>query len=239
MNFNQISNSNNEELSRDLYLYEDIDSFSVVEIIKQINDINRVDDLAEDNFLESTLSIIKDSISFDEESKLSILPIEREPIVLHINCFGGVFEDGIALYNTINTSNTPIFGVVDGACYSMAVPILLACDGRYGYKHSKIMIHDVNSGTYGKGRDMERQIKNITQTRETYMSIIKENTYIESDKIEDILERGIDWYIDSKEALDLGIFDSILDVDDEFEDDEYLSKCDLCGEYLEDCECGE
>jgi ATP-dependent protease ClpP protease subunit len=225
--------------NRELYLYDDIDNISSLEVIARINDINREDEDAEDIYLNDTLSFIENNLILNGNEDISIPKYEREPIILHINCFGEVFEDGIALYNTINMSNTPILGIVDGACYSMAVPIFLACDGRYGYKHSKIMIHDVNSGTQGKGRDMERQIKNITQTRETYMSIIKDSTYIESDKIEDILERGIDWYIDSEEALDLGIFDEILDADDDFEDEEYLSKCDLCGEYLEDCECGE
>ena len=203
-----------DTLQRELYLYQEMDNEGVIEIIEQINLINEFDEECENVYTDSVNDFIQNNVNLSEGVELKITPYSKKPIILHINCFGGVFEDGIALYNTIKGSGTPINGVVDGACYSMAVPILLACHVRYGYKLSKIMIHDVHTSIVGKGRDIERQLDAVISSRSDYMTIITENTLIKSDKIEEIVDKGIDWYLDAEESYNYGIFDILLDVPD-------------------------
>jgi len=145
---------------RELYLYNDIEDCEVLELVCIINFLNKYDDKSENEYYESRVKYIKENFDIDEQN-IAIKPYEREPIILHIACCGGIYEAGISLINTIKSSNTPIVGIVDSNCYSMAVPVLLYCDYKLGYASSRVMIHDVSTVIDGKGRHIERKLEDM------------------------------------------------------------------------------
>lgn len=89
---------------------------------------------------ESTLeliSIMEEALETDEE------------LILHINSDGGVCQDGFILYNYIKKYKNPVWGIVEGRCYSAAFNILLGCDIREVTEHSLVMTHQISYGIEG------------------------------------------------------------------------------------------
>lgn len=89
---------------------------------------------------ESTLELI--SIMEDLKDK------ETE-LFLHINSGGGLAQDGFHLYNYIKNYPLPVWGIVEGRCYSAAFDMFLGCDIRELEKYSLVMTHQISYGVEG------------------------------------------------------------------------------------------
>ena len=119
-----INNNSLEELikikeyaTRKIYLTEEIDSDkNTNDIIKKILTYNRAD--------------------------ADIKPKDREPIFIYISCKGGSVASGLELIDAIELSQTPVYTIVTGMCYSMALYVFLAGHERVCFPHSSFLIHD-------------------------------------------------------------------------------------------------
>lgn len=170
-------------LTRNLYLNGEISSRNVDVLCKQIIDVNIFDDM-----------------SLEEGEN-------PEPMFLHIDSCGGDVIAGFKLIDVIETSRTPIIGITNKA-YSMAIPVLLACDNRFSYKHSTFLIHEgymTCSDSYGKCQDMSKFYDAVSKSISDYIidkTKISQNTLNSKSREE--------WYMFSSEALELGIINDII-----------------------------
>ena len=178
----------NISIQRDLILGENVTSCSVKDIIKSIMDINYDDDIK-----------CKEFSNF-----------ERKPISLYINTYGGSVYDGFGLINIIKASTTPIYTYVVGEAMSMGLPILVSGARRFAYKYSTIMYHEMSTLMWDKLESIKQDLKEGERLQVILDSIILNNTQILKEKLDNIKERKIDWYISAEEALKLGIIDEII-----------------------------
>ena len=178
----------NISIQRDLILGENVNSCSVKDIIKSIMDINYDDDIK-----------CKEFSGF-----------QKLPINLYINTYGGSVYDGLGLINIIKASKTPIYTYVVGEAMSMGLPILVSGTKRFAYKYSTIMYHEISTFMWDKLESIKQDLKEGERLQVILDSIILNNTQILKEKLDNVKERKIDWYISAEEALKLGIIDEII-----------------------------
>jgi len=220
-----------EEDRRVIYLTGEICEESVQDVIKQINEINELDNLLEEEHLESKTEALTGIYIHGEDISVEIQPLDREPILLYIDSSGGEVYSGFGLVNVMNSSATDIITIVRGKAMSMAFLIALAGKKRYAYKNTTFMYHDVSTSTYGKTEEFKREVKEMERIGKKYDDLVSEWSYITQEELDDKKIHVIDWYFDGVKAIDLGVIDELIDCD------EYIGKCSYCGKLLENCEC--
>lgn len=173
-------------LERDIYIFEEISRDTSIRVCNQIRAINK-DDL---------------------ELKMKNKDYIPEPINIFIDTFGGEVNAGFSIITAIKQSQTKVRGVVTGVCYSMGVPILIACDERHSSTFATLMLHSVSVELmYGRSfHDYHQQAVKLSETnRRVKNFIVSEIPDIDEDFIENILSQDKDEYIEPEKALELGI----------------------------------
>ncbi len=137
--------------------------------------------------------------------------VELTPIRLYISTSGGSCYDGLALYDAISTSQTPIEIHCMGRIMSMGVIIALASDVRIAYKHTTFMIHQTGGVALGKLKQLEDSIEEVHRVNDMLFDIIRNKTRITKEQLNQVIKYKKDWFITSEEALDLGIVTEIIE----------------------------
>ena len=128
---------------------------------------------------------------------------------------------GLAIYDTMTYIASPVHTICLGQAASMGS--LLLAGGEHGNRfclpHSSIMIHQPSGGYSGQASDIAIHAKEILRVREQLNKIYERHlnqrrskegkTLLGIEEIERLMER--DYFMDPKEALELGIVDRILD----------------------------
>ncbi len=162
-------------------------------------------DVLESNALElnSTLHAV------DKKLQVSSQFLEVKPIInLHINSYGGSLFAGLATVDTIRRLNAEVHSIIDGAAASAATIISASCAKRSIGKYSKMLIHQLSAGAYGKYTELEDDMENNKHLMDTIKAIYKEYTKVPMKKLNEILKHDL-WF-DSKTCLELGLVDEII-----------------------------
>ena len=178
----------NISIKRDLLLSKDVDNESVGDLMKEIYEINYDDD----------------------QKQKELNSFERKPIMLHIDTCGGSCYDGWGLIGTIEHSKTPVYTICEGYAMSMGLPILLSGKKRYAYKYSTILYHEISGWNWGKLTQLKEDTKQFDILQNLLDTYVLDKTKILQDKLKEVRERKIDWFISAKEALKLGIVDEVI-----------------------------
>ena len=155
----------------------------------------------------SALSTITELLNYNLESK-------EEPIYLYINSQGGSIDYGLAIYDTINHIDAPVYTVCTGLAASMGA-FLLSC-GQKGHraalKHSRILIHqpliDRNSSYVQKESDLRKKAEGLQKSRQLLEKIMADNANQPLDVMNKACER--DNWMTAEEALAFGLIDEII-----------------------------
>ncbi|KAI9717239.1 MAG: hypothetical protein M1828_007260 [Chrysothrix sp. TS-e1954] len=158
---------------------------------------------------------VDESVSASIVAQLLFLEADNpdKPINLYINSPGGSVTAGLAIYDTMTYIASPVTTICVGQAASMGS--LLLCGGtakqRFCLPHSSIMVHQPSGGYFGQASDIAIHAKEILRVREQLNKIYQ--THLTKpqtlEEIAKLMER--DYFMDSKEALDLGIVDKILE----------------------------
>lgn len=162
-------------------------------------------DVTESNALDlnSTLHAV------DKKLKVSAQFLEVKPVInLHINSYGGSLFAGLATVDTIRRLDADVHSFIDGAAASAATIISTSCATRSIGKYSKMLIHQLSSGMYGKYTELEDDMENNKHLMDTIKSIYKEYTQVPMKKLNEILKHDL-WF-DSATCLELGLVDKII-----------------------------
>jgi ATP-dependent Clp protease protease subunit len=133
-----------------------------------------------------------------------------KPIKLHIDSYGGHVYQCMGLLGIMKSSKTPVHTIVTGCAMSCGFLISISGQKRFGYKNSTYLYHQVSSGVAGKAKDIEEEWVEVKRLQKMIEEITLENTSISKKKLKEVYDGKHDWFIDSKEALELGVIDSIL-----------------------------
>lgn len=144
-------------------------------------------------------------------AKLLYLDSENnDDIKIYINSPGGELSSGFMIYDTINLIKSDVQTISIGESSSMAAIILLS--GTKGKRkmlpNSKVMLHDLSGKTFGNYSDMITEVNEINKNRNKIFDIIKNNTKLTADQIEEKLKNN--FWLNCEEALKFGIVDMIV-----------------------------
>lgn len=135
-------------------------------------------------------------------------------IRLIFNSPGGSVIDGLALIDYINEIReefgTKITTVALGFAASMAAVVLQAGDERVVGRNAYLMLHEISNATENamSVSEIEDTATFTRQLNERLVGILASKANIDEDEIKKRWERR-DWWLNSDEALELGLCDAI------------------------------
>lgn len=142
------------------------------------------------------------------------------PIKIYINSPGGSVVAGLSIIDTMNLIPNDVETIVVGMAASMAAVILSsgAKGMRKSLPNSTVMIHQPsNANVGGQASDIEISTRRIIRIRDNLNQMLASNTGQELSRVEQDCDR--DYYMNSEEALEYGIIDSVVGrVSDDEED---------------------
>ena len=160
------------------------------------------------------ISYYMDRIKKQDDSKN--LPNEDRIITIELSSGGGSITDGNFLMGKIEKFKEEygykIITRVNGYAYSMAFMIFIMGTEREIYRYSDVMIHDAATGMNGYMKADEINDLNEWFKRDWIKTkkIITNKTKITYEQLEDMKARKLDWFMDSDEALELGVATKII-----------------------------
>ena len=162
---------------------------------------------------DTMADIIKQILKIDYEDSLlakSLKTFTREPIELYINSGGGSIYDGFALIDTIRHIDTPVHTYCFGRGMSMGLIIFLNGEKRFVGKHSYLLLHEASATYSGDITGIKQEVLHMDKLQEMIDEMIIEKSKVLQSQIDVVTTKRADWYINSKEALQLGICDEII-----------------------------
>jgi ATP-dependent Clp protease protease subunit len=133
-----------------------------------------------------------------------------QAINLYINSPGGLVDQTLALYDTMQFLGCEVATYCIGQAASGAAIVLAAgAKGqRYALPNAKVMLHQPYSGITGQAEDIKIQAEEVLKDKKLLNDILAKHTGQDPEKISREIER--DRYLSAKEALDYGLVDEIL-----------------------------
>lgn len=137
--------------------------------------------------------------------------LNNDDISIYINSPGGSVTAGMAIYDTMNFVKSDVSTICVGMAASMAA--FLLSSGTKGKRkalpNSEVMIHQPLGGAQGQATEIKIAAERILKLREKLNVLLSKNTKQDLKIIERDTER--DHFLTSKEALDYGLVDEVLE----------------------------
>lgn len=138
--------------------------------------------------------------------------INSKPIHVIINCEGGEIYAGLMIYDSIRkiiSKGIEVICEARGLAASMGCIILQAGSKRLSTKHSRFLLHETRSITFGKTSEQEEQVKELAKLNKMINEIISEKTGKSVDEVEKLCKKKDVWF-SAEEAKDFGLLDEIV-----------------------------
>ncbi|MHC4443121.1 MAG: ClpP family protease [Planctomycetota bacterium] len=133
-----------------------------------------------------------------------------QPINLYVNSPGGLVDQTLAIYDTMQFLGCEVATYCIGQAASGAAIILAAGTKgqRYALPNAKVMLHQPYSGISGQAEDIRIQAEEVLKDKKLLNEILAKHTGQDPEKIAREIER--DRFMNTQEALEYGIVDEIL-----------------------------
>lgn len=155
--------------------------------------------------------VINDNMSTVVQAQLMYLDsVEKKDITMHIDSPGGSVKSGLSIVDVMRYIKSDVATINTGMAASMG-SILLSSGTkgkRSSLNFSKVMIHQVSSGTQGHVED--NRISQMESEKYNYIlfKMLAENSGKSFDQVLESARR--DHWLNSQEALDFGFIDEII-----------------------------
>lgn len=171
----------------------------------------------EDMLLENRIIFLAGPISERSASAtimrlLYLQSIKRDQdINLYINSPGGLVDQTLAIYDTMQLVGCEIATYCIGQAASGAALVLMAGTKgkRFILPNAKVMLHQPYGGITGQAEDIRIQAEEVLRDKQRLNEIIASTTGKSVETVAENTER--DCYLNAKEALEYGVVDEILD----------------------------
>lgn len=153
-------------------------------------------------FDEDSANKFSNAMSLAQSTGQTMIPVI-------IDSYGGQVYSLMSMIANIKSSKLPVATIIEGK--AMSCGALLFSYGTSGYrymdKHATVMIHDVSSGAHGKIEEIKADAKEGDRLNQRLYHEMAANCGKESEYfLTQIHERShADWYLDSDEALLIGL----------------------------------
>lgn len=134
------------------------------------------------------------------------------PIVIYIDSYGGYVDALAKMIETLDEIPNPIVTACMGKAMSCGAILLSHGDVRFLGKHSRVMVHEVSSGTFGNVQDMKDDVKETVRLNSHFMGLLARNCgFKHYEEFREIIKQqdGRDLYLHGDEAIKFGIVDAI------------------------------
>ena len=153
----------------------------------------------------STQNIIKGLHVLNRRSK--------SPIKVIWVSYGGMWSSGMAIYDTIKNTKSPVEMYCYGRVRSMGTVILQACKKRLLSSNCEFLIHYGESSFEGTSQDaiisIKEEEKNNKKMEDIYLDSIREkHPRFTREKLQALMPH--DKYMSPQEAVDLGLADKVI-----------------------------
>ena len=155
---------------------------------------------------------IDDSLANSVVAQLLFLDsLNHDDISIYINSPGGSVTAGMAIYDTMNFVKSDVSTICLGMAASMAAFLLSSGEKgkRYVLPNAEVMIHQPLGGASGQATEIKIAAEHILKLRDKLNKILANNTNQKIETIQKDTER--DNFMDSKEALEYGIVDKVIE----------------------------
>lgn len=147
-------------------------------------------------------------------SELFALSDQGCKIEVRINSQGGDVFSGMAIYNALRQSKEDITIYIDGVAASIAGIIALCGKPLYMSPYAKLMLHNVNGGTYGNAKELRQMADQMEVLQSNLATMIAGRLGMEADNVAKKYFDGQDHWITANEALDMKLVDGIYTMDE-------------------------
>jgi len=191
-----------DEKIHNIYIKGDVDENMWSNLVDKINDIKSADDDIADQNLASLMSVGIEA------------QIIRPAINIYLCTYGGYIHDMLAIYDEIKKLSREyevnIYCV--GKIMSAGTVIMLAVDleHRFAYPNTTFMYHTLAGGTFGKIKGMEEDVEESKRLHKLMWNIIKDNTEIPEEKLDEIYKCKKDWFITADQAKKYKVISKIV-----------------------------
>lgn len=134
------------------------------------------------------------------------------PVVIYIDSYGGYVDALAKMIETLDEIPNPIVTACMGKAMSCGAMLLSHGDVRFLGKHSRVMVHEVSSGTIGNVQDMKDDVKETVRLNEYFMGLLAKNCGFKNyDELRSVLKEqdGRERYLFGQDALAFGIVDAL------------------------------
>lgn len=178
--------------SRSLFFTEQVDQSTVSSITKKIIEINEDDEL-----LLNQAGLI----GFEYKPK---------PIKLYIDSYGGGIYSCMSLVSVMEQSKIPVHTICMGAAMSAGFIILISGHKRFAFKYSTPLYHQASTVLFGTVKNIEEDLGETRRLQKLIEKITLNRTKISKERLKEVYEKKLDWYMTADEALKLSVVDEIL-----------------------------
>ncbi len=140
-------------------------------------------------------------------------------INIHINSPGGSIEEGLPIYNVINSSKVETHTYIDGIAYSMAAIIALAADNVHIAPNGLFLLHNASGSVWGNAQDFRSTADDLDKYDTSLISSIVGKTGLTEDQVREKWFDYKDHLFTAQEALDAKLVDSITNDKAELPED--------------------
>ncbi|MCP4541861.1 MAG: ATP-dependent Clp protease proteolytic subunit [Chloroflexi bacterium] len=157
---------------------------------------------------------ISDQVANTIVAQLLYLDSEDQdrPILMYINCPGGVVYHGLAIYDTMQQVRSPVSTYAVGVTASMGTVLLAAGTKgyRYALPHATVHMHPAGGSAQGYAPDVEIQYKELQRVENLIHELLADHTGQSVEQIEADFNR--DRFMTATEAAEYGLVDKVLEV---------------------------
>ena len=157
---------------------------------------------------------------FDEEHaqkfRKQILEVTKNdaqrPVLIYIDSYGGYVDALAKMIETLDEVPNPVVTICMGKAMSCGAMLLSHGDVRFLGRHSRVMVHEVSSGTFGNVQDMKEDTKETVRLNEYFMGLLAKNCGFKNyEEFRAVIKEqdGRDRYLVGNDALKFGIVDAI------------------------------
>ena len=134
----------------------------------------------------------------------------RKEFYLYINSQGGSLICGLALYDVITLVHGDVSTIVVGSAASIASLVLTAgtIGKRIALPHTRIMIHQPESGASGNAIDIQKETDEVLRLKNQVLELYSERTNQPLSRIAKDFER--DYFMSAQEAKKYNIVDAVV-----------------------------
>ena len=136
-----------------------------------------------------------------------------EDIKLYISTYGGSADEMFGIYDVMNFCKQFCDIQTIGLGKVMSAGTLLLAAGtkgkRYVGSHTRVMIHSVNGGSIGELHNLQNEMEQIAGLQESYIQALSDETSMTKRQIQTLINRKVNVYLSSEEALEKGLADEV------------------------------